>query len=145
MKIFLSTPISSYLTTEKMMEEEMAARIKLVLDHLKEHMVFNAAREEQWGKIELEGRECALRDFEEMKQSDLVIALLCEKGSEGVLIELGWASALGIPVIALVENGVKISKLLGGLPAISQFIFYTADWNCGLEEILRVIDERCCG
>ena len=129
MKVFLSTPISKYQSSNGLMEEKMVKKIQFVLKSLQPCEVFNAAKIEEWGKSEINDYDCAIRDFAAMKECDVVVALICERSSEGVLIELGWASALHIPIIAIIEIGARISKLLRGLPYISQMILCSLDIN----------------
>lgn len=142
MKIFLSTPISKYQLPNGEMEKTMVEKIQYILKVLEDQQVFNAAKIEKWGKNEVSDLSCAVRDFDAMKESDLVIALIDKRISEGVLIEMGWASALNIPVIAIVEKGTSISKLLRGLPYVSKMIIWNVDWNKDKKQIATYVTSK---
>ena len=67
MKVFLSTPISKYQSSNGLMEEKMVKKIQFVLKILQPFEVCNAAKIEDWGKSESNVYDCAIRDFAAMK------------------------------------------------------------------------------
>jgi nucleoside 2-deoxyribosyltransferase len=91
--------------------------------------VFSAHRAEGFS-IESEkfcSQKIVTRDFDWMKRCDLFVAIL-PPGPEGVLrtdgthVELGWASALGKPIIAVVPLPIPetYGHMLRGLGSIAQ-------------------------
>lgn len=81
--------------------------------------VFNAHKREKWGEAFLEPAEFARLDYDELAASDVVVAVPGPPASLGTHIELGWASALGKPVILLLERGEDYAPMLYGLRYIT--------------------------
>jgi nucleoside 2-deoxyribosyltransferase len=84
--------------------------------------VFNAHRREAWGKAFLTPDECTRLDFEEISRADVMIAFPGHPSSPGTHIELGWASALGKPIVLLLDPGVEYAFLVRGLPTITRVV-----------------------
>src|SRR5262249_35932937 len=91
--------------------------------------VFSAHLVEDFGAATPEWRpdSIARRDFEWMTSCDVFVALLPGDRhgnlarTDGTHVELGWASALGKPIILVMDAGVEEqqSQLLGGLGAVA--------------------------
>jgi hypothetical protein len=91
------------------------------------HAVLSAHIHENFGEMDVSGKsqQVCLRDFGWMKQCDLFIAVLPLDESQNVIhssgtaIELGWASALGKPVVLVCHPAPKYSHLILGLHAVT--------------------------
>jgi len=71
---------------------------------------------------ELSAAQLAARDLALMASCDAVIAEVSTP-SHGVGVEAMAASAAGLPVLALARRGVRVSRLLAGLPGV-RLAFY---------------------
>ena len=83
---------------------------------------------------------CTLKDFEEIKDSDLLIAIPGDPPSGGVHIELGWASAMNKNIIILLEKGKRYCDLANGLAIVAnvKYIRYKEIRDC-FPEIDKII------
>ena len=77
--------------------------------------VFNAHKREKWGEQFLEPEDFTKLDFDEIAASDVLVAVPGPPASLGTHIELGWASALGKPIVLLLERGEDYALMLYGL------------------------------
>jgi RNA polymerase-binding transcription factor DksA len=84
--------------------------------------VFLAHEREGWGRALLSPKECTKLDFNEISACDVIIAIPGDPPSGGTHVELGWASAMGKPIILLLEEDGKYSPLVLGLAQISKVI-----------------------
>lgn len=69
---------------------------------------------EQWGKMELHPQALMKASLEQIRQSDLVILEMTEKGV-GLGIEAGYAAGTGKPLIVLTNNKKTMSTTLLGI------------------------------
>jgi hypothetical protein len=146
-RVFLSAPFTGKLRRRDDGGQEIAAEHRDVLEGVM-HLVRSLGlevdcshREEKWGR-EISGEEeCTRRDWTAIRDDQMLIALVDSPPSGGVHIELGWASALGKPVIIAASNGTELSPLargLGGMmPKKSLFDVFTYDTESSLHEQLR--------
>ena len=81
--------------------------------------VFNAHKREKWGAAFLAAGEFTRLDFAEVSRSDVLVAIPGPPASPGTHIELGWASALGKPIVLLLERDVDYAPMLHGLAGLS--------------------------
>ncbi|WDV46530.1 nucleoside 2-deoxyribosyltransferase [Clostridiaceae bacterium M8S5] len=130
-KVFLSTPISSTINPNTgLMESDIAVKINKIFDMLStDYEVFLAIDREKWGLVKVTAKECTERDYRELKESAHLVAIICDYFSEGVLIELGWASALKIPITIIADKNVKLSPLVLGLLSVSDTRIYQVNWK----------------
>jgi nucleoside 2-deoxyribosyltransferase len=82
--------------------------------------VFSAHHNEAWGAQWLAAHLCTPVDFAAMKRADVVCAVVGAPASGGVAVELGWASALGKPVMLVVPPGDGCSPLILGLGTVTR-------------------------
>lgn len=117
-KIFIACPISKYLT-EDGMNLNFETFIQEVYEVCKTYTsnVFMALYREDYGKARMEDHICTPLDFEEMQESDLVIAF--PEDSMGVAVELGWASALKKKVVLILNEKDKSSPLIRALNTVT--------------------------
>jgi nucleoside 2-deoxyribosyltransferase len=80
--------------------------------------VFNAHKREKWGEAFMEPAEFTKLDFEEISASDVIVAFPGPPASLGTHIELGWASAVGRPIVLLLERDCEYALMLYGLKHI---------------------------
>lgn len=146
MNIYFATPISKHIIEEtgKMDDKTIELinliykKIKMKIDNCK---VFLAAKEEKWGEVKITDEYCAIRDFNAIKNADHVIAILFEEMSDGVLVELGWASALGIPISLVIGENMNLSKLVRGIQYITECQISRINWDGHLNQIDCVIEK----
>nr|WP_300144405.1 nucleoside 2-deoxyribosyltransferase [Propionicimonas sp.] len=82
--------------------------------------VLNAHTREQWGAAFLQPNEYTRLDYDQITSADLVVALPGDPPSPGTHIEIGWASATGIPLIILLEEHEEYSGMIHGLPTVGR-------------------------
>lgn len=113
------------------MKSKIASRIRMMTESLRQagHTVNSAIEREEWGKNLMSPTECTPLDFMSVKAADHLIAILDRTVSEGVLVELGWASAWGINMTIIIDEALLLSPLVAGLPTISETHIYPVKWN----------------
>jgi nucleoside 2-deoxyribosyltransferase len=80
--------------------------------------VFSAHHNESWGRDWLAAELCTPIDHEAIRRADVVCAVLGNPPSGGVMIELGWASALQVPCLIILPAGGRFSPLVEGLNTV---------------------------
>ncbi len=83
---------------------------------------------------QLSDAQLAARDLAWLADCDALIAEVSTP-SHGVGVEVMAASAAGIPVLALARHGVRVSRLLGGLPGVR-----TATYRDGEQALAEVAE-----
>ncbi|MFJ9752873.1 nucleoside 2-deoxyribosyltransferase [Streptomyces chartreusis] len=81
--------------------------------------VLNAHREEGWGQSMVPAATCTARDFYWMETCDLFVAFPGNPASPGTHVEIGWASAMGRPMILLLEEEGGHAALVTGLGEVA--------------------------
>lgn len=132
-RIFLAAPFTKYICPiRRSFPLEKREPIQAVASALRAHGadVFLAHEREAWGHALMHANDCTMLDFLELQSSDVVVAII-NSPSYGVCIELGWASALQLPIILFDETqrGVSCTPLLQGL------------WGITHCDVVRSIDE----
>lgn len=122
-RVFVAAPFTQHLCPERqVVPPAKRERILSVVDVLRSAgaNVFLAHEREHWGEKLMSGSECTGLDFREIQQSEAVVAVL-NPPSYGVCLELGWASALQLPIVLLDETGStnKCTPLLDGLDKVA--------------------------
>ena len=125
-RIFLGGPFKASVdpATGTLLAAERA-RLEAVIDRLERdgHEVHNAHRREGWGAAFLTPEECTRLDFEEISGCDVFVAFPGAPASPGTHVEIGWASALGKPVVLLLEERAEYAFLVRGLHTIADVVF----------------------
>jgi nucleoside 2-deoxyribosyltransferase len=80
--------------------------------------VFSAHHNESWGEQWLAADLCTPIDHNAIRQADVVCAVIGNPPSGGVMIELGWASALHVPCLLVLPKDGRFSPLVAGLNTI---------------------------
>ena len=143
MKINLGTPITGILSeVDGSVNEKIKSFIENLLQNLRKegHEVFCALEIEEFGNKISIASQCTPRDFERMKESELYIVF--PNNSYGCAVELGWASAFGIPILIIQNSrfGLK-TPLYEGMKEITnaQMIIYDSVLDFPSEENHRII------
>jgi nucleoside 2-deoxyribosyltransferase len=130
------------------MSEADQAKFSVLIEYFENlgAKVHNAHRREAWGKEFLTADEATLRDYTEIKASDIFVAYPGVPASPGTHVEIGWASAMGKPIILFLEKGEKHTFLITGLGTIADIEFIeftdTADVMAQLEVAVAKVMSR---
>lgn len=152
--MFLAAPYSQFMNfetwqfDEKWQERLESLRSTLIASGLE---VFSAHHNEEWGARWLPADICTPADFLAMKATDIVVAIIVQPASGGVLMELGWATALGKPCV-LVFYPVKESldpqrqstPLIAGMGELVKVLSIQSShaWTAEfLQEVLEAVEE----
>lgn len=73
--------------------------------------LYSSHKTERYGEALEDSDKCVKRDISQISSCDIFIALLEEKFSTGVCIELGWASFLGKKIIIIIPSNFEIRKV----------------------------------
>lgn len=121
-KFFLAAPYSQWMDEDRVaLLPECKRDIEMVRKGLLATgaSVFNAHFNEDWGRSWLPADICTPLDHEAVSQSSAVIAFVGDPPSGGVYVELGWASALQKPILAIVTPGAAVSPMLLGMHMVT--------------------------
>jgi|GEM_PF-1655524 len=135
--VFVGGPIQYALNEKGIFDASLKDQISFVLDILSNfnYRIFSAHMEEQFGEIDMAGKSAFIcqRDFNWMKQCDVFVCILpsMKNGvpyrSDGICVELGWASSLGKKTIILKNMNNGYSHLIAGLSAIGDVTYLDID------------------
>ena len=117
-KIFIACPMSKYIDNGIFTNKNFKEFIEKLYDICQEYAqeVFLALLREKYGK-KLMKDTCTELDFEEMKTTDLVVAI--PEDSKGTAVELGWASCMGIKILLILDRNQRYTPLISGLNDIT--------------------------
>jgi nucleoside 2-deoxyribosyltransferase len=104
------------------MRQQDRERFELLIDYFEGSgcKVHNAHKREAWGAEFLEPEDFTKLDYDEIAASDVLVAVPGPPASLGTHIELGWASALGKPLVLLLEKGEDYALMVYGLRHITR-------------------------
>jgi len=151
MKIFFAAPFTSLLSANLGFSSYHQQLFEAVLNALTAsgHRVFSAHVREEWGKKLLTAEQLVPDDYKALLDADLVLTHLVEPISQGVLIELGWASAHRKPIVLITKSAESYSPMIYGLRMLTNvwpvnfeggaFGSLIADLN---EAVKRIASER---
>ncbi|CAM4016808.1 nucleoside 2-deoxyribosyltransferase [Corynebacterium belfantii] len=128
MKIFVAAPFGSKLDAAGTFDLGYRGRLEQLHRRIEAagHSIFACQRNEEWGHAPLPPEDYVPIDYHELSSSDVIIAVLGADPSLGVCIELGWASALGIPIIVVAKHAHS-STMISGLHRVSEVHYIAAD------------------
>ena len=117
-KIFIACPISKYLNNQEFINDELKMFIENLYDICNKYAnkVFLALRREEYGK-KLMKDICTKLDFEEMKTTNMIVAI--PEDSKGTGVELGWASCMNKKIILILDCNQRYTPLITGLNDIT--------------------------
>lgn len=87
--------------------------------------VHNAHRREGWGSAFMAPEQCTMLDFTEISRCDVFVAFPGHPASPGTHVEIGWASAMGKPIILLLNDGCDYAFLVRGLHTVARVTYLT--------------------
>lgn len=142
-KIFIACPISKYLTKDGI-NKDFEIFIKEIYKFCKgiSTKTFLALEREEYGKNKMYGSDCTIADFNEIQNTDLLIAF--PEDSMGVSIEMGWASAMGIETIVFVDKKYKQSELVKSINSIVSGKAFTIDTTSDFLNQIDIIKNDIC-
>lgn len=128
MKIFVAAPFGSKMEANGAFEVGYRRSLEKLHHDIEAagHSIFASQRNEEWGNSPLSPETYVPVDYQELASSDVIIAVLGANPSLGVCIELGWASALQIPII-VVGKHTRSSTMISGLHRVSEVHYIAAD------------------
>lgn len=140
-KIFIACPFIKYINEAGFSNSEFRKFTENVYDLCSNYAsdVFLALKREEYGAKQLKKYSCKL-DFDEAKNADLVVAF--PDDSMGVAVELGWVSAMGKPVILLLNKKQIYTPLVYNIHKITsgKVIFFENDEDKTLKALKEVLD-----
>ncbi len=151
-RVFVGGPIQ-HASSQRGVFTALRELITAILAELDDHgyQIFSAHRTEAFGleTAKFSSNEITTRDFQWMKDCEIFVAILptYHKGAfrtDGTHMELGWASAMGKPIIAVVPLPLPESytHLLRGLGAVARVDFVDIHAVQERPWILRTLLER---
>lgn len=130
--VFVGGPIQYAIDGDGLFHAPTRSILNTVLEGLRKQgiRVLSAHEHEDFGEMDVSGKfqEVCLRDFKWMEQCDVFVAVLPLDGngkviySAGTSVELGWASAMGKPIVLICDPAPVYSHLLVGLDAVARVI-----------------------
>lgn len=123
MNIFISCPISKYYNSNNKVNRDYINFLEKIYQicNEKSESVYLAIKNDDYNIRDMDSDEvCTLNDYNALLMSDLVIAI--PEDSQGVAIELGWASALKKKIIVVYESQYAYSSLIKALDVVSETI-----------------------
>lgn len=113
-KIFIACSISKYIDGNRFIDSNYRRFTEKLYNICSTYSdyVFMALRREKYGK-KLMKEMCTELDFDEMKATDLVVAI--PEDSKGVAVELGWASVLKKRIVLVLDRNKRYTPLVSGL------------------------------
>ncbi|MEU8962824.1 nucleoside 2-deoxyribosyltransferase [Streptomyces sp. NPDC048491] len=125
--VFLAGPFKALVDSDGAMNTEARNRFEVLIEGLEAegYHVYNAHRRESWGAKFLTPDECTRLDYDEISASSVFVAIPGHPASPGTHIEIGWASALGKPIVLLLEEGKDYAFLVRGLHTVADVTYLT--------------------
>ena len=148
-KVFVAGPFYKLVDpVTKTMTARDRARFERLIDYFEASgcTVFNAHKREAWGEAFLAPDEFTRLDFDEIASADVLVAVPGPPASLGTHIELGWASAVGKPIVLLLERGEDYALMLYGLRhLVPTAIVETVDGGFPIGALEDALDRVCAG
>jgi len=118
--IFVAAPFYHWIETDEMKLEKKTQIEKLLISlRNKKYKIYNAHEREQWGDAWLDCNICTPLDYNEIQESDIIIAFPGPPTSGGVHIELGWGSCMQKKILLVLQEDIAYSSLVMGLGEIT--------------------------
>lgn len=128
--VFVGGPIQKAVSPDGSFHALTRSAIETAIDGLRKrgYRVLSAHEYENFGEMDVSKKfqEVCSRDFQWMKQCNVFVAVLPvdENGkvvySTGTFVELGWASAMGKPIVIVCDPAPIYSHLVIGLDAVAR-------------------------
>lgn len=147
--VFLAGPFKALVVPEAgQLRAFERSRYEALIGHLESrgYTVHNAHKREGWGAEFLQPEDCTRIDYEQIRDCSLFVAFPGDPASPGTHIEIGWAAALGKPIMLLLEDGYTYAFLVRGLHAIADVTYVVMPTDeIGLEAFaatLAAVEDR---
>ena len=117
-KIYLASPISKYVRSG--MNEDYILTIDSVYELLSKYgEVYYPLKKEAYGEDKKAGcgSVCTKIDFEQVNSADLIVAF--PEDSQGVSVEIGWASSAKKNIIIFIDKRYHQSELIRFIDTIT--------------------------
>lgn len=141
-KIYLGSPISKYVRNG--MDKDYTTVIDSVYELLKKYgETYYPLKKEAYGKNKIAGSGdvCTKIDFDKVNESDIIIVF--PEDSQGVSVEIGWASAAQKNIVIFIDRKYHQSELIRFIDTITPtkkvYIDTTNGYNKEKEKILNEI------
>lgn len=140
-KIFIACPISKYLTDCGINNDfEIFIKEIYLLCQNYSKKVFLALEREEYGKNKMYGADCTIADFNEMKDTDLLIAF--PEDSMGVSVEIGWASMQKKEILLFIDSKYKQSELVKSINSITKGKRININTTKGYKDNINIIKKH---
>lgn len=125
--VFLAGPFKALVDDSGNMRTAERERFESLIERLESegYKVHNAHRREAWGAEFLRPEECTRLDFDEIVDCSVFVAFPGHPASPGTHVEIGWASAMGRPIVLLLEEGQEYAFLVRGLHTVADVTYLT--------------------
>jgi nucleoside 2-deoxyribosyltransferase len=125
--VFLAGPFKALVDDNGAMRPEEKARFESLISAFEDdgYHVYNAHKRESWGKAYLRPEECTKLDYDEIAASTVFVAFPGAPASPGTHVEIGWASAMGKPILLLLQDEAEYAFLIRGLHTVGNVTYMT--------------------
>lgn len=133
MKIYLASPISKYVRNG--MDEDYTKTIDTVYELLNEYgNTYYPLKKEAYGmdKEIGSGEVCTKVDLDKVNEADLIVAF--PEDSQGVSVEIGWASSKSKKIIVFIDKKYHQSELIRHIDKITPAYMVNIDTRNGYEK-----------
>jgi len=134
MKIYLASPISKYVRNgmNKDYTETMDNVYKLLCNYGE---TYYPLKKEAYGedKVAGSGDVCTKVDFDKVNEADFIVAF--PEDSQGVSVEIGWASSSNKKVLIFIDKNYHQSELIRFIDTITPTVKVNIDTINGYKNI----------
>ena len=138
MKIYLASPISKYVRNGMNDDytETMDNVYKLLCNYGK---TYYPLKKEAYGgdKIAGSGDVCTKIDFDKVNEADLIVAF--PEDSQGVSVEIGWASSANKKILIFIDENYHQSELIRFIDTITPTLKVNIDTVKGYKNVEKQI------
>lgn len=138
MKIYLASPISKYVRNG--MNKDYTETINNVYELLCNYgETYYPLKKEAYGmdKKAGSGDVCTKIDFDKVNEADLIVAF--PEDSQGVSVEIGWASSANKDILIFIDKKYHQSELIRFIDTITPTVKVNIDTNNGYKNIEKDI------
>ena len=137
-KIYLASPISKYVRKgmNKDYTETMDNIFKLLSNYGE---TYYPLKKEAYGedKTAGSGNVCTKIDFDKVNEADLIVAF--PEDSQGVSVEIGWASSVNKKILIFIDKNYHQSELIRFIDTITPTVKVNIDTINGYKNIEKQI------
>ena len=138
MKIYLASPISKYVRNgiNEDYTETMDNVYKLLCNYGE---TYYPLKKEAYGadKTAGSGNVCTKIDFDKVNEADLIVAF--PEDSQGVSVEIGWASSVNKKILIFIDKNYHQSELIRFIDTITPTVKVNIDTVKGYKNVEKQI------